>query len=156
MWKFSQTLLRMLGFTFDIIIMQEVVGGKARIDPATCKRVLEHTAGFFEQFLAQYVEGRVGVRPQVPESESEVLTDRLRRWLASATAGGRPPLCLMGEGGSGKTSAAIALCARVERAWVVVMRVCLLSCCHIIRCCTPERGACRGAAVPATPFQTRP
>ena len=111
MWKFSQTLLRMLGFTFDIIIMQEVVGGKARIDPATCKRVLEHTAGFFEQFLAQYVEGRVGVRPQVPESESEVLTDRLRRWLASATAGGRPPLCLMGEGGSGKTSAAIALCA---------------------------------------------
>eukprot|EP00756_Hemistasia_phaeocysticola_P065922 Hpha_TRINITY_DN8885_c0_g1::TRINITY_DN8885_c0_g1_i2::g.141611::m.141611 len=109
MWKFSPTLLRMLGLSFDVIVMQETVGGTAVADISTCMAVLEHTADFFDGYMAQYVEGRVGHWEAVPENESECLRDWLRSWLDSSPSGARRPVCIVGGGGSGKTSAAIAL-----------------------------------------------
>eukprot|EP00756_Hemistasia_phaeocysticola_P043292 Hpha_TRINITY_DN17020_c2_g3::TRINITY_DN17020_c2_g3_i10::g.165945::m.165945 len=114
MAKFSPTLLRMLGFAFDIIIMQEVVDGKADADPRTCAEVIKHITEFFKSFLAQYVEGRLGDKPTVPETESKRLDDWCKSWLEKPRSS-RPPVCIVGDGGTGKTSAAVALMCRMAQ-----------------------------------------
>ena len=150
-WKLSPTLLRMMGLRFDVIVMQEVCSGvgkgvgvaetSAAEQVGALQEVMGHTVAFFEDYLAQYVEGRVGDDTRVDESETRPLMKEVRRWLrarARARGGGkqmssvctqaaagteRKPdveakeerqgtcgvLCVIGEGGSGKTSASIAV-----------------------------------------------
>ena len=146
-WKLSPTLLRMMGLRFDVIVMQEVCSGagkgvgvgetSAAEQVGALQEVMGHTVAFFEDYLAQYVEGRVGDDTRVDESETRPLMKEVRRWLRArgggkqmssvctqAAAGTeRKPdveareerqgtcgvLCVIGEGGSGKTSASIAI-----------------------------------------------
>ena len=148
-WKLSPTLLRMMGLRFDVIVMQEVCSGvgkgvgetSAAEQVGALQEVMGHTVAFFEDYLAQYVEGRVGDDTHVDESETRPLMKEVRRWLR-ARGGGRGGgkqmssvctqaaagterkpdveareerqgmygvLCVIGEGGSGKTSASIAI-----------------------------------------------
>ena len=151
-WKLSPTLLRMMGLRFDVIVMQEVCAGvgeggggvgvnvgetSAAEQVGALQEVMGHTVAFFKDYLAQYVEGRVGDDTRVDESETRPLMEEVRRWLharvrrrptssvcTQAAAGTeRKPdvdareerqgrcgvLCVIGEGGSGKTSASIAI-----------------------------------------------
>ena len=144
-WKLSPTLLRMMGLRFDVIVMQEVCCGvgvgetSAAEQVDALQEVMGHTVAFFEDYLAQYVEGRVGDDTRVDESETRPLMKEVRRWLRARGGGGgkqmssvwtqaaagteRKPdveareerqgtcgvLCVIGEGGSGKTSASIAI-----------------------------------------------
>ena len=181
-WKLSPTLLRMMGLRFDVIVMQEVRSGagagadagvgvgetSAAEQVGALQEVMGHTVAFFKDYLAQYVEGRVGDDTRVDESETRPLMEEVRRWLRArgggkqmsavctqATAGtvtdtkmktdkaslqqeeektskraditttiGTPEvgenvvqrrkksksvLCVIGDGGSGKTSASIAI-----------------------------------------------
>ena len=147
-WKLSPTLLRMMGLRFDVIVMQEVCAGvgeggggvgetSAAEQVGALQEVMGHTVAFFKDYLAQYVEGRVGDDTRVDESETRPLMEEVRRWLRArvrrrptssvctqAAAGTeRKPdvdareerqgtcgvLCVIGEGGSGKTSASIAI-----------------------------------------------
>ena len=148
-WKLSPTLLRMMGLRFDVIVMQEVRSGvgkgvaetSAAEQVGALQEVIGHTVAFFEDYLAQYVEGRVGDDTRVDESETRPLMEEVRRWLRARGGGGgggkqmssvctqtaagteRKPdveareerqgtcgvLCVIGEGGSGKTSASIAI-----------------------------------------------
>ena len=144
-WKLSPTLLRMMGLRFDVIVMQEVCSGEGETSAAeqvgALQEVMGHTVAFFEDYLAQYVEGRVGDDTRVDESETRPLMEEVRRWLRARGRGGgggkqmssvctqaaagteRKPdveakeerqgtcgvLCVIGEGGSGKTSASIAI-----------------------------------------------
>ena len=152
-WKLSPTLLRMMGLRFDVIVMQEVCSGagkgvgvgetSAAEQVGALQEVMGHTVAFFEDYLAQYVEGRVGDDTRVDESETRPLMEEVRRWLrargggagggkqmssvctqaAAGTHTERKPdveareerqgtcgvLCVIGEGGSGKTSASIAI-----------------------------------------------
>ena len=150
-WKLSPTLLRMMGLRFDVIVMQEVCSGvgkgkgvgetSAAEQVDALQEVMGHTVAFFEDYLAQYVEGRVGDDTRVDESETRPLMEEVRRWLRARGGGGgkqmssvytqaaagthteRKPdveareerqgtcgvLCVIGEGGSGKTSASIAI-----------------------------------------------
>ena len=148
-WKLSPTLLRMMGLRFDVIVMQEVCVGEggavgetsAAEQVGALQEVMGHTVAFFEDYLAQYVEGRVGDDTRVDESETRPLMEEVRRWLRARGGGGgggkqmsagctqaaagteRKPdvdareerqgtcgvLCVIGEGGSGKTSASIAI-----------------------------------------------
>ena len=143
-WKLSPTLLRMMGLRFDVIVMQEVCSGVGETSAAeqvgALQEVMGHTVAFFEDYLAQYVEGRVGDDTRVDESETRPLMEEVRRWLRARVGGGeggkqissvctqaaagteRKPdveareerqgcgvLCVIGEGGSGKTSASIAI-----------------------------------------------
>ena len=146
-WKLSPTLLRMMGLRFDVIVMQEVCAGvgegagvgetSAAEQVGALQEVMGHTVAFFKDYLAQYVEGRVGDDTRVDESETRPLMKEVRRWLRArgggkqmssectqAAAGTeRKPdvdareerqgrcgvLCVIGEGGSGKTSASIAI-----------------------------------------------
>ena len=139
-WKLSPTLLRMMGLRFDVIVMQEVCSGvgkgagvgetSAAEQVGALQEVMGHTVAFFEDYLAQYVEGRVGDDTRVDESETRPLMEEVRRWLRARACGGgkqmssvRKPdveareerqgtcgvLCVIGEGGSGKTSASIAI-----------------------------------------------
>ena len=145
-WKLSPTLLRMMGLRFDVIVMQEVCAEDAGVGETSAaeqvgalQEVMGHTVAFFKDYLAQYVEGRVGDDTRVDESETRPLMEEVRRWLR-ARGGGcgkqmssvctqvaagteRKPdveareerqgacgvLCVIGEGGSGKTSASIAI-----------------------------------------------
>ena len=140
-WKLSPTLLRMMGLRFDVIVMQEVCSGVGETSAAeqvgALQEVMGHTVAFFEDYLAQYVEGRVGDDTRVDESEARPLMEEVRMWLharggvkqmssvctqAEADTEGKPDveareerqgtcgvLCVIGEGGSGKTSASIAI-----------------------------------------------
>ena len=153
-WKLSPTLLRMMGLRFDVIVMQEVCSGagkggvgvgetSAAEQVGALQEVMGHTVAFFEDYLAQYVEGRVGDDTRVDESETRPLMEEVRGWLrargggsgdgkqmssvctqaAAGTHTERKPdveareerqgtcgvLCVIGEGGSGKTSASIAI-----------------------------------------------
>ena len=146
-WKLSPTLLRMMGLRFDVIVMQEVCSGvgkgvgetSAAEQVGALQDVMGHTVAFFEDYLAQYVEGRVGDDTRVDESETRPLMEEVRMWKWLRARGGgkqlssvctqaaagteRKPdveareeregtcgvLCVIGEGGSGKTSAAIAI-----------------------------------------------
>ena len=148
-WKLSPTLLRMMGLRFDVIVMQEVCSGvgkgvgetSAAEQVGALQEVMGHTVAFFKDYLAQYVEGRVGDDTRVDESETRPLMKEVRRWLRARGGGGgggkqmssvctqaaagteRKPdveareerqgtcgvLCVIGEGGSGKTSASIAI-----------------------------------------------
>ena len=148
-WKLSPTLLRMMGLRFDVIVMQEVCSGvgkgvgvgetSAAEQVGALQEVMGHTVAFFEDYLAQYVEGRVGDDTRVDESETRPLMEEVRMWKWLRARGGgkqlssvctqaaagteRKPdveareeregtcgvLCVIGEGGSGKTSAAIAI-----------------------------------------------
>ena len=138
-WKLSPTLLRMMGLRFDVIVMQEVCSGvgkgvgetSAAEQVGALQEVMGHTVAFFKDYLAQYVEGRVGDDTRVDESETRPLMGEVRRWLrararatsAVCTQAERKPdaeareerqgtcgvLCVIGEGGSGKTSASIAI-----------------------------------------------
>ena len=144
-WKLSPTLLRMMGLRFDVIVMQEVCSGVGETSAAeqvgALQEVMGHTVAFFKDYLAQYVEGRVGDDTRVDESETRPLMEEVRRWLRARGGGGgggkqmssvctqaaagteRKPdveareerqgtcgvLCVIGEGGSGKTSASIAI-----------------------------------------------
>ena len=146
-WKLSPTLLRMMGLRFDVIVMQEVCSGvgkgvgetSAAEQVGALQEVMGHTVAFFKDYLAQYVEGRVGDDTRVDESETRPLMEEVRRWLRARGGGGgkqmspvftqaaagteRKPdveareegqgtcgvLCVIGEGGSGKTSASIAI-----------------------------------------------
>ena len=150
-WKLSPTLLRMMGLRFDVIVMQEVCSGvgkgvgetSAAEQVGALQEVMGHTVAFFKDYLAQYVEGRVGDDTRVDESETRPLMEEVRRWLRARARGGgggkqmssvctqaaagthteRKPdveareerqgtcgvLCVIGEGGSGKTSASIAI-----------------------------------------------
>ena len=148
-WKLSPTLLRIMGLRFDVIVMQEVCagvgeGGSGRVGETSAaeqvgalQEVMGHTVAFFKDYLAQYVEGRVGDDTCVDESETRPLMEEVRRWLRARGGGGgkqmssvctqaaagteRKPdareerqgtcgvLCVIGEGGSGKTSASIAI-----------------------------------------------
>ena len=150
-WKLSPTLLRMMGLRFDVIVMQEVCSGvgkgkgvgetSAAEQVGALQEVMGHTVAFFEDYLAQYVEGRVGDDTRVDESETRPLMEEVRKWLRARGGGGgggkqmssvctqaaagteRKPdveareerqgtcgvLCVIGEGGSGKTSASIAI-----------------------------------------------
>ena len=142
-WKLSPTLLRMMGLRFDVIVMQEVCAGvgegggvgvnvgetSAAEQVGALQEVMGHTVAFFKDYLAQYVEGRVGDDTRVDESETRPLMEEVRRWLRARvrrrqTSGTeRKPdvdareerqgtcgvLCVIGEGGSGKTSASIAI-----------------------------------------------
>eukprot|EP00756_Hemistasia_phaeocysticola_P043421 Hpha_TRINITY_DN17026_c11_g1::TRINITY_DN17026_c11_g1_i3::g.166587::m.166587 len=102
-----------MGLAFDVVIMQEEEEGEARMEVDTCLRVLRVTKAFYENYLKQYVEGRVGSKPTVSEKESERLTDCAKSWLQENPPGSRPPICLIGDGGTGKTSAAVALMCRM-------------------------------------------
>ena len=78
------------------------------------RKVLQHTALLFAEFLEGYVEGRVGDDTHVPEAETRMLLHEVDEWLAAdgdaeARETGRHPLCLVGDGGTGKTSAAVAV-----------------------------------------------
>ena len=143
-WKLSPTLLRMMGLRFDVIVMQEVCSGVGETSAAeqvgALQEVMGHTVAFFEDYLAQYVEGRVGDDTRVDESETRPLIEEVRRWLRARGGrggGGKQmssvqgaaadterkldveareerqgtcgALCVIGEGGSGKTSASIAI-----------------------------------------------
>ena len=180
-WKLSPTLLRMMGLRFDVIVMQEVCSGvdvdagvgmrvgetSAAEQVGALQEVMGHTVAFFKDYLAQYVEGRVGDDTRVDESETRPLMKEVRRWLRArvrrsptsaagtnadtkmntgeaslqqenkkkkkktskcadvTTTIGTPEvrenvvkrrkkpkcgvLCVIGEGGSGKTSASIAI-----------------------------------------------
>ena len=146
-WKLSPTLLRMMGLRFDVIVMQEVCSGVGVAETSAAEQVgalqevMGHTVAFFEDYLAHYVEGRVGDDTRVDESETRPLMEEVRRWLRARGGGGgggkqmssvcaqaaagteRKPdveareerqgmcdvLCVIGEGGSGKTSASIAI-----------------------------------------------
>ena len=150
-WKLSPTLLRMMGLRFDVIVMQEVCSGvgkgvgvgetSAAEQVGALQEVMGHTVAFFEDYLAQYVEGRVGDDTRVDESETRPLMKEVRRWLRTRGGGGGGGkqmssvctqtaagterkadveareerqgtcgvLCVIGEGGSGKTSASIAI-----------------------------------------------
>ena len=146
-WKLSPTLLRMMGLRFDVIVMQEVCAGvgvgvgvgetSAAEQVGALQEVMGHTVAFFKDYLAQYVEGRVGDDTRVDESETRPLMEEVRKWLrarvrrrptssvytqaAAGTErkpdvdaregrqGTRGVLCVIGEGGSGKTSASIAI-----------------------------------------------
>ena len=140
-WKLSPTLLRMMGLRFDVIVMQEVCSGVGETSAAeqvgALQEVMGHTVAFFEDYLAQYVEGRVGDDTRVKEEETRPLMEEVRRWLRARGGGGgkhmssvftqaeagtecKPDvnageepqvgvLCVIGEGGSGKTSASIAI-----------------------------------------------
>ena len=146
-WKLSPTLLRMMGLRFDVIVMQEVCEGvgaglgvgvektSAAEKVGVLQEVMEHTVVFFADYLAQYVEGRVGDATCVEESETRPLMKEVRVWLRTragrkrralrkqmavaaaegtakartGTVGKCDTWCLVGEGGSGKTSASIAI-----------------------------------------------
>ena len=139
-WKLSPTLLRMMGLRFDVIVMQEVCAGVGETSAAeqvgALQEVMGHTVALFKDYLAQYVEGRVGDDTRVDESETRPLMEEVRRWLRArvrrrptssvctqAAGTERKPdvdareerqgtcgvLCVIGEGGSGKTSASIAI-----------------------------------------------
>ena len=121
-WKLSPTLLRMMGLRFDVIVMQEVGTGEttAAEQVTALQQVLGHTVAFFADYLAQYVEGRVGDEPHTKEKDSRQLMAEVKAWLTRCTQSprgdeGAPArghygaLCVVGEGGSGKTSAAIAI-----------------------------------------------
>ena len=83
------------------------------------RQVLKHTASLFAEFLDGYVEGRVGDDTHVAESETRMLLHEVDEWLAAdgdaeegagrARETRRHPLCLVGDGGTGKTSAAVAV-----------------------------------------------
>ena len=132
-WKLSPTLLRMVGQPFDVIVMQEVAAHDEKKDSnndagdysvadqvEAVRKVLQHTASLFAEFLDGYVEGRVGDDTHVAESETRMLLHEVDEWLAAdghgeegagegARGTGRHPLCLVGDGGTGKTSAAVAV-----------------------------------------------
>ena len=153
-WKLSPTLLRMMGLRFDVIVMQEVREGvgaglgvgvektSAAEQVGVLQEVMEHTVVFFADYLAQYVEGRVGDATCVEESETRPLMKEVRVWLRARAGRKRRALrkqmavaaavgtdlnttketkcrkrkagrcdmwCLVGEGGSGKTSASMAI-----------------------------------------------
>ena len=135
----------MMGLRFDVIVMQEVcadagvgVGETSAAEQVgALQEVMGHTVAFFKDYLAQYVEGRVGDDTRVDESETSPLMEEVRRWLrargggkqmsavctqAAARTERKPDveakeerqgtcgvLCVIGEGGSGKTSASIAI-----------------------------------------------
>ena len=95
-WKLSPTLLRMMGLRFDVIVMQEVCSGvgkgvgetSAAEQVGAPQEVMGHTVAFFEDYLAQYVEGRVGDDTRVDESETRPLMKEMRRWLRARGGGG--------------------------------------------------------------------
>ena len=90
-WKLSPTLLRMMGLRFDVIVMQEVcsdadagvgVGETSAAEQVgALQEVMGHTVAFFKDYLAQYVEGRVGDDTCVDESETRPLMKEVRKWL---------------------------------------------------------------------------
>eukprot|EP01063_Lacrimia_lanifica_P004962 TRINITY_DN1279_c0_g6_i1.p1 TRINITY_DN1279_c0_g6~~TRINITY_DN1279_c0_g6_i1.p1 ORF type:complete len:1689 (+),score=476.01 TRINITY_DN1279_c0_g6_i1:247-5067(+) len=116
MWKLSPTLLRMMGLAFDVVVMQEVRdNGVAAPEVALFKEVFRHAMHFAERFLATYVEGRVG---NADGSDVTELFTILETWLfeeemrtGKPATGPRHPYCLVGVGGAGKTSAAVAATA---------------------------------------------
>ena len=97
-WKVSPTLLRMMGLRFDVIVMQEVCSGadanagvgetSAAEQVGALQEVMGHTVAFFKDYLAQYVEGRVGDDTRVDESETRPLMEEVRRWLRARGGGG--------------------------------------------------------------------
>ena len=52
------------------------------------QEVMGHTVAFFEDYLAQYVEGHVGDDTRVDESETRPLMEEVRRWLRVRGGGG--------------------------------------------------------------------
>ena len=129
-WKLSPTLLRMMGLRFDVIVMQELAaeGVRAEEQVRALQEVMGHMFAFFSDYLAQYIEGRVGDDPRVSEDDARPLMREVREWLALTCSQPRrrsnptqrrasfieptqrnEAFCLIGEGGSGKTSASIAI-----------------------------------------------
>ena len=110
-WRFSPTLLRLMGLRFDVIILREVCG----VSPGRLsgmREVMDHTAPYFEAYLKRYVEGRVTADPYTSESQSELILKKVTDWLDSTP---HTPLCLLGDAGSGKTSASVAIIAHLLR-----------------------------------------
>ena len=108
-WKLSPTLLRMMGKQYDVIVMQQI--GKEALHPGEQARAIRdvmcHTLAIFEDYLTEYVEGRVTDDQKVAaDDDAKQLLQVATEWLDTDSAG---PLCLVGDGGTGKTSAAIAI-----------------------------------------------
>ena len=109
-WKLSPTLLRMLGKSYDVIVMQEV--SKSGTSLSFCEQArgireaMRHTMDIFKDYQLTYIDGRVGDDTRVPEGESRPILQEIQGWLS---AGAQHPICLLGDGGSGKTSASIAI-----------------------------------------------
>ena len=107
-WKLSPTLLRMVGQPFDVIVMQEVAAHgnnndndnnngndgtstealsqplySASDQVEAVRKVLQHTALLFAEFLEGYVEGRVGDDTRVAEAETRMLLHEVDEWLAA-------------------------------------------------------------------------
>ena len=103
-WKLSPTLLRMMGLRFDVIVMQEVCTGVGETSAAeqvgALQEVMGHTVAFFKDYLAQYVEGRVGDDTRVDESETRPLMEEVRRWLC-ARARRRPTSAVCTQAAAG-------------------------------------------------------
>ena len=114
--KVSPTLLRLMGLAFDVVVMQETKESEARMTVETMLKVQREMAALYEKYLEEYVEGRVAKESAAPENESEALTCWIETWLEAGKADvSRPPAFLIGDGGTGKTSAAVALLCRLAK-----------------------------------------
>ena len=125
-WKLSPTLLRMMGLSFDVVVIQEasthhdttastspLVKRRTKLSctqsVATLHEVVGHTVGFFKEYLATYVEGRVGTEEDMPQTMTQALSSFIFSWVSEGGGRARSPICLLGGGGTGKTSAAVAI-----------------------------------------------
>ena len=118
-WKLSPTLLRMIGCAFDVVVVREVREGDTEDTPEDTAQQLDQiltvsqrTSTLFSDYLTQYVEGRMKERSSGQESR---LLPAIDEWLAKGSIFAkektlpRRPMCITGDGGVGKTSAAIAV-----------------------------------------------
>ncbi|KAJ9461234.1 putative WD repeat-containing protein [Diplonema papillatum] len=134
-WKLSPTLLRMIGCEFDVVVVREVcddtsqpaIDSDQRLDQITT--VAAATSSLFSAYLDQYVEGRVQVEEQVKERRFVRqcgLYTAVHEWVSHGYIAAdtdteprkretRRPLCVTGDGGTGKTSAAIAVYSLLSR-----------------------------------------
>ena len=121
-WKLSPTLMRMIGCDFDVVVVREVEDGNdvqpehaAALRMEQVARVARATASLFADFLNKYIESRVS---DAGGKKEKLLFALIDEWLEKGdvfTNGKTPalarrrPLCITGAGGTGKTSAAVAI-----------------------------------------------
>ena len=108
----SSTLLRMIGSTCTIITVQAIGDSPTAAEAVDRLTNMQHLDDLYKPFLSKFVECDVGLGPP-PMSPGEKTTP-LFKALTEFLDAGPPHMLLLGAGGSGKTSAALAAHCRLS------------------------------------------
>ena len=116
-FKYSKTLLQLLGCKFDIVQMTQQLRGAIEEPPeakvAALVDIQPRLRFIFDQFLAMYVEAALMMAPprRHQDSSDGLKLFKVLDMFVSATD--KKCLFLVGEGGAGKTSATVACLAKL-------------------------------------------